>query len=59
MLLALTCGFILSQAWRTVAAIMAVPLQAEFGLSAQQLGLVCRGISLRLWIDAARHGHQH
>lgn len=39
MLLALTCGFILSQAWRTVAAIMAVPLQAEFGLSAQQLGL--------------------
>ena len=39
MLLALTTGFILSQAWRTVAAIMAVPLQAEFGLSAQQLGL--------------------
>ena len=39
MLLALTSGFILSQAWRTVAAIMAVPLQAEFGLSAQQLGL--------------------
>ena len=39
MLLALTAGFILSQAWRTVAAIMAVPLQAEFGLSAQQLGL--------------------
>jgi len=39
MLLALASGFILSQAWRTVAAIMAVPLQAEFGLSAQQLGL--------------------
>ncbi len=39
MLLALTCGFTLSQAWRTVAAIMAVPLQADFGLSAQQLGL--------------------
>jgi predicted MFS family arabinose efflux permease len=39
MLLALTCGFTLSQAWRTVAAIMAVPLQTDFGLSAQQLGL--------------------
>ena len=39
MLLALTCAFTLSQAWRTVAAIMAVPLQADFGLSAQQLGL--------------------
>jgi predicted MFS family arabinose efflux permease len=39
MLLALACGFTLSQAWRTVAAIMAVPLQADFGLSAQQLGL--------------------
>ena len=39
MLLALTCGFTLSQAWRTVAAIMAVPLQIDFGLSAQQLGL--------------------
>ncbi|WP_309681192.1 MFS transporter [Polaromonas sp.] len=39
MLLALTCGFGLSQAWRTVAAIMAAPLQADFGLSAQQLGL--------------------
>jgi predicted MFS family arabinose efflux permease len=39
MLLALTCGFTLSQAWRTVAAIMAMPLQTDFGLTAQQLGL--------------------
>ena len=37
MLLALTCGFGLSQAWRTVAAIMAAPLQADFHLSAQAL----------------------
>ena len=39
MLLALTGAFALSQAFRTVAAILATPLQAEFGLSAQQLGL--------------------
>ncbi len=39
MLLALTSAFALSQAFRTVAAILAAPLQAEFGLSAQALGL--------------------
>ena len=39
MLAALTCGFALSQAWRTVAAIMAAPLQADFHLNAQALGL--------------------
>ncbi|MCJ0765398.1 MFS transporter [Variovorax terrae] len=39
MLLALCCAFTLSQAFRTVAAMMAKPLQAELGLSNQQLGL--------------------
>lgn len=39
MLLALTCAFALSQAYRTVAAIMAPALQGDFGLSAQGLGL--------------------
>ena len=39
MLLALTGGFTLSQAWRTIAAIMAPALQRDFALSAQQLGL--------------------
>ncbi|XAH23513.1 MFS transporter [Xylophilus sp. GW821-FHT01B05] len=39
MLLALSAGFALSQAFRTVAAIMATPLQAEFALSAQALGV--------------------
>lgn len=39
MLLALTAAFAMSQAFRTVAAILGPPLQAEFGLSAQQLGL--------------------
>ncbi len=39
MLFALTTAFALSQAWRTVAAIMAPPLQADFQLSAQSLGL--------------------
>ncbi len=39
MLFALICGFALSQAWRTVAAIMASPLQADFHLNAQALGL--------------------
>jgi predicted MFS family arabinose efflux permease len=39
MLLALTGGFTLSQAWRTIAAIMAPELQREFALSTQQLGL--------------------
>ena len=39
MLFALTTAFALSQAWRTVAAIMAAPLQSDFHLSAQDLGL--------------------
>ena len=38
MLLALTAAFAMSQAFRTVAAILAAPLQAEFSLSPQQLG---------------------
>ncbi|PWW45875.1 MFS transporter [Melaminivora alkalimesophila] len=39
MLAALTSGFALSNAFRTVAAIMAPPLQAEFALSPQALGV--------------------
>jgi len=38
MLLALTAAFAMSQAFRTVAAILAAPLQAEFHLTPQQLG---------------------
>lgn len=39
MLLALTFAFALSQAYRTLPAVMAPPLQAEFGASPQALGL--------------------
>jgi predicted MFS family arabinose efflux permease len=39
MLIALACAFALSQAFRTVTAMMAKQLQADFGLSAQQLGV--------------------
>ncbi len=39
MLAVLTAAFALSQSFRTVAAIMAAPLQQDFGLSAQSLGL--------------------
>ena len=39
MLLALIAGFSLSQAFRTVTAIIATGLQGEFGLSPQALGL--------------------
>src|SRR5450830_1245136 len=39
MLFALTTAFSLSQAYRTVATLMAPPLQADFHLSAQDLGL--------------------
>lgn len=39
MLFALTTAFALSQAYRTVATLMAAPLQADFHLSAQALGL--------------------
>jgi len=38
MLMALTGGFALSQAYRTVAAVMAPPLQAEFAATPQALG---------------------
>lgn len=39
MLLALAAAFAMSQAFRTVTAILATPLQAEFHLSPQQLGV--------------------
>jgi MFS family permease len=39
MLFALTTAFALSQAYRTVATLMAAPLQADFHLDAQALGL--------------------
>jgi predicted MFS family arabinose efflux permease len=39
MLFALTTAFALSQAYRTVTAIMAAPLQADFHVNAQALGL--------------------
>ena len=39
MLLALCSGFLLSNAYRTAAALVAPALQAELGLSPQQLGL--------------------
>lgn len=39
MLLALTAGFALSNAYRTVAAILASPLSADLGLSPQALGV--------------------
>ncbi|MES2530635.1 MAG: MFS transporter [Pseudomonadota bacterium] len=39
MLAVLASAFMLSQAYRTIAAILAPPLQAEFGLSAQALGV--------------------
>jgi predicted MFS family arabinose efflux permease len=38
MLFALTAAFAMSQAFRTVGAILAAPLRTEFGLSPQQLG---------------------
>ncbi|TFY97219.1 MFS transporter [Ramlibacter humi] len=62
MLLALICGFALSQAFRTVAAILAPPLQQDLGLTPQQLGLfagvfhfafgglqLVMGLSLDIW----------
>ncbi|WP_374664479.1 MFS transporter [Ramlibacter sp.] len=39
MLMALTTGFALSQAFRTVAALMAPPLQQAFGLTPRELGI--------------------
>ncbi|WP_298430740.1 MFS transporter [Ottowia sp.] len=62
MLIALSTGFTLSQAFRTVAAIMGPPLAQELGLSKQQLGLwaatfhfsfglmqLIFGVSIDLW----------
>ncbi|MCW5238575.1 MFS transporter [Verminephrobacter eiseniae] len=40
MLLALSCGFALSQAFRSTTAIMATGLRADFALSAQALGVL-------------------
>lgn len=63
MLLALTAAFAMSQAYRTVAAILAPPLQAEFGMSAQQLGLFAAsfhfafaGLQLVVGIGMDLHG---
>ena len=63
MLLALTCAFALSQAYRTVAAIMAPALQQDFGLSAQGLGLFAAtfhfafgGLQLAMGIGVDMHG---
>ncbi len=63
MLLALTCAFGLSQAYRTVAAIMAPALQQDFGLSAQGLGifsgmfhLAFGGLQLAMGIGVDVHG---
>lgn len=62
MLLALACAFVLSQAFRSLAAIMGPPLQGELHLDASQLGnwsaayhfafgvmQVAMGVSLDLW----------
>lgn len=40
MLVALVSGFALSQAYRTVAGLLSVPLQADFALSANALGVI-------------------
>ena len=63
MLLALTCAFALSQAFRTVAAIMAPALQQDFGLSAQGLGVFAAmfhfafgGLQLAMGIGVDVHG---
>lgn len=62
MLLALACAFVLSQAFRSLAAIMGPPLTQDLGLSARELGnwsaayhfafgvmQVAMGISLDVW----------
>jgi sugar phosphate permease len=66
MLLALASAFMLSQAFRTVAAIMGPPLAQDLGLSKQRLGLwsatfhfafglmqLLFGVSIDLWVCAA------
>lgn len=62
-LLILSTGFLMSQAFRTVAAIMAPPLQQELGLSAQQLGAFAAayhfafgGLQLLMGIGIDLHG---
>ncbi|MBK6614461.1 MFS transporter [Ottowia sp.] len=62
-LLLLATGFTLSQAFRTVAAIMAAPLQAEMHLTAQQLGMFAAafhfafgGLQLFMGIGIDMHG---
>ena len=46
MLLVLLSGFTMSQAFRTAAGMMAPPLQQEFGLTPQQLGLFAATVRL-------------
>lgn len=46
MLMALTAAFALSQAFRTAPAILALPLQAQLGLSAQALGFYAAAFHL-------------
>ena len=62
-LLVLSTGFLMSQAFRTLAAIMAPPLQAELALSAQQLGVFAAayhfafgGLQLLMGIGIDLHG---
>ena len=62
-LLVLSTGFLMSQAFRTIAAIMAAPLQAELHLSAQQLGTFAAayhfafgGLQLLMGIGIDMHG---
>ena len=62
-LLLLTTGFAMSQAFRTIAAIMALPLQADLHLSPQQLGVFAAafhfafgGLQLVMGIGIDMHG---
>src|SRR5450759_2047744 len=61
MLFALTSAFSLSQAYRTVATLMAAPLQADFHLSAQDLGLFAGAVhfafgAMQLFLGIGLHG---
>lgn len=62
-LLILSTGFLMSQAFRTIAAIMAPPLQSELALDAQQLGVFAAayhfafgGLQLLMGIGIDLHG---
>lgn len=62
-LLILSTGFLMSQAFRTIAAIMGPPLQSELQLSAQQLGVFAAayhfafgGLQLLMGIGIDLHG---